>query len=540
MLDVDSGDVIKLILQHLDENGLTEAKRALESESKITLNTVPDKDGFANDVKGGRWDKVLRQVSKFSIPQSKLFALYEHIVLEMIEVKEIDTAKALMVRTEAMALMKHEDPERFLRLKRFLTSPRFDAAAAYRKDRKTLRLELAKILCAEVTVAPPSRLLAMIQQGLKWQQFKGRLKLITRKRRSGSEENVSRKKKRTYDLFVGAEKRKKREPETFPRRQVGEIRFGSENHPESVLFSPNGEYVVTGSADGFVEIWDFETCKHKREMKYQANEEFMMADDSVLSMAFSGDSELLATGSKDGSVRVFRVSSGKCLRRLRTAHSKGVTGVTFSMEGSQLATCSYDSTARIHGLKSAKTLREFRGHDGYVNDVAYGGGDGSLLFTAGSDGTVKVWNARTAEMLRTMRPPQRSALAEISVSRVIPLPRSLDQVVVCNRSSSVYIMTVQGRLVSSLTSSTMSSENKNGTTSTSRDEFISCAVSPKGQWIYCMTEDARVYCFDAHSSELKHVLESTHKKRGIGIAHHPYENRIVTYAHDGFLRLWRP
>ena len=47
----------------------------------------------------------------------------------------------------------------------------------------------------------------------------------------------------------------------FPRRLAGEIPFPQTSHPKSCVFSPDGLYVVTGSADGFIEVWDFETCK---------------------------------------------------------------------------------------------------------------------------------------------------------------------------------------------------------------------------------------------------------------------------------------
>ena len=63
-VEVDAADVVRLVLQFLQESNLQSSMQALQQETGVSLNTVLSVDVFKQDIQTGRWDRVLEQVRK--------------------------------------------------------------------------------------------------------------------------------------------------------------------------------------------------------------------------------------------------------------------------------------------------------------------------------------------------------------------------------------------------------------------------------------------------------------------------------------------
>jgi WD40 repeat protein len=118
----------------------------------------------------------------------------------------------------------------------------------------------------------------------------------------------------------------------------------------------------------------------------------------VWTVMFSPDGSYIASGSVDSTVKLWDRQTGSPVLTLK--HPAGVTYLAFSPNGKWLATASYDETIRLWKLPEGSLARELKGSKGTVWCVGFSP-DGQSIVSSGEDAVVRIWNAESGALTQS-------------------------------------------------------------------------------------------------------------------------------------------
>ncbi|MGJ3250240.1 MAG: NB-ARC domain-containing protein [Elainellaceae cyanobacterium] len=162
--------------------------------------------------------------------------------------------------------------------------------------------------------------------------------------------------------------------------------------PLAIAFSPDGQHLVTGDAEGQVRIWNRLTGQLQHICKRH--------DGWIWAIAVSPDGTRVASGGDDQTIKVWNMRTGQCEQTLE-GHVGHVSSLVFSADGNTLLSSSEDYTIKEWDLMTGRCQRTLTGHGGWVRAIALCP-DGMTLISGSEDRTIKVWNLATGNCDQTL------------------------------------------------------------------------------------------------------------------------------------------
>ncbi|KAK5989879.1 Vegetative incompatibility protein HET-E-1 [Cladobotryum mycophilum] len=331
-----------------------------------------------------------------------------------------------------------------------------------------------------------------------------------------------------------------------------QILSGHNNKVHSVVISSNKQQIISASWDETIRIWDMTTgtCIHTLE---DQDDYFGLS----FSLAVSSDGQRLASSDyMSRNIKIWDLPSGACSQIINDAFG-WIYSVAISSDGKWVASGSSDEAVKIWDPITGTCLQTLN-HTSGVHSVAIFPDDFRVV-SGGDDATIRIWDTITGLCTHTLNghygkvysvvislDGQRIASASQDKTIKIwdPLTRACLQTFIYNAISvsSLAISSNGQRLASASSVTTIriwdgTADISIETSEGHNDLVSSVAISLDGQWVISGSADYTIRIWDTTIGTCLHILRG-HESEISSIAILPNSQQVISGSMDKTVRIW--
>ena len=157
----------------------------------------------------------------------------------------------------------------------------------------------------------------------------------------------------------------------------------------AVSWSPNGQYIASGSGDTTVQVWGI---AEENPLLYTYHGHAGLFN-TVYAVGWASNGRSIASGGADKTVQVWDAATGNRLLTYR-GHMARVLALAWAPDNQFIASAGADNTVQVWDATTGVPLYIYHGHIDTIYTLAWSP-DGRYLASGSADKTVQVWNAAT-------------------------------------------------------------------------------------------------------------------------------------------------
>lgn len=431
-IDFSNKNVLKLILQFLLENGLLKSYFTLSNESGVSLNWVENVNKIKTIISKGLWNELIEILKYIKIPAKLQAILFEHIVLELLELKEPLVAQYLMENNKSLFLSHHQFNEKYNNLLEIIEESKniilnkeiasfesnYSLISKFVKNnyieggnKEKSREIISKLISENLVETRSSMLLEVIGDSLK---YKNSLKLnpeeVCESFRSELNEN---------SLIYGYEQLKSNKLKELKYFVKSSITIDTEKYGYLCLitFSPSGEQIFATSK-GYIIVGDI-YFNNSRSRNLDPKRIYSHCEKEVKILGLSvadinnqinyekglepykkSERILIASTSERADIKIWDYSNSSFIFFVN-AYEKYITDLTFNKDATCILSSSIEGIIKIHGLKSERVIKYFpKNSEFFINKVSYNNSE-TMVISAISDGSINIWDIKSSSCIAT-------------------------------------------------------------------------------------------------------------------------------------------
>ncbi|KAJ2790619.1 hypothetical protein GGI18_001687 [Coemansia linderi] len=389
-------DIIRIIAQYLDSQGLTSTKVTLYDEANVKQqrenNYISDVVRLRAAVLDGEWGEVDRICSSAYLKDKKhiLYSVYKQQYLELIDDNEPQKAFTTLNKHLKPLEAQQSVHGEFRDLCYLLTTKSIQDAPAFRNwdgiasARERLAEYLQSILEFEIVGREsehqhlrPNRLVTLLRQAVAYQiescQYHSEAVPLVPSLLTDYAPVVVPNAEQTS--FVG---------------HLGNVKC-------TAYVGPYAQLVASGSSDNTVRIWNTDSAECLATLRGHTSRIWDICVDRAGSTLFSA--------SGDGTVKVWDIRDlhkPQCLHTITSDDGGDIYSVSLNPLESHIIMAGYDRKIRLYDRVTGRVVQTFHGHDLSVAQ-AVANPLGNLIISGSKDQTIRFWDMMSGSCVKSLR-----------------------------------------------------------------------------------------------------------------------------------------